>query len=379
FGSRVHGDFAGSPGDGVPSWEDPRTWICFGEEPLTSYEFAGLAAHLVLCLDRAGAPDASGLLPEAITAWNWAEANVQPSEAGIVRDARLYAAACLYRAMGDAAYQTEFAAALLVSDTYASVFDYQDQRHGIWSYVLADGVPSLDVALRDDLRTATVQFAEDWNMFAWERRNFRFGGYWWTPMLIGQATTPFMLATVAAHHLTDDPRYLDALTTTSDYFLGGNPTNMVWVTGLGDRSPEQVLHLDSWYDDTAAPVPGIVPYGPHRGEDDQWIGPWDTDYARQRGVYPPVDAWPGHELWFENRYCPITNEYTVHQNIAPAAAVYGYLCAPNVAVVGVGDLLAVLAAWGPCADCPADRNGDGTVDVNDLLSVLAAWGTSTCD
>ncbi|MHC4947266.1 MAG: hypothetical protein ACYTG1_03255 [Planctomycetota bacterium] len=42
--------------------------------------------------------------------------------------------------------------------------------------------------------------------------------------------------------------------------------------------------------------------------------------------------------------------------------------------VDVGDLLAVLGAWGPCgAACPADVNGDGTVDVTDLLAVLAAW------
>jgi hypothetical protein len=46
-------------------------------------------------------------------------------------------------------------------------------------------------------------------------------------------------------------------------------------------------------------------------------------------------------------------------------------------VVDVSDLLALLAAWGPCADpnnCPADINGDGVVDVTDLLALLSAWG-----
>lgn len=46
------------------------------------------------------------------------------------------------------------------------------------------------------------------------------------------------------------------------------------------------------------------------------------------------------------------------------------------AVIDVADLLAVLAAWGPCLACDADTNGDGQVDVADLLAVLAAWGTS---
>jgi hypothetical protein len=42
--------------------------------------------------------------------------------------------------------------------------------------------------------------------------------------------------------------------------------------------------------------------------------------------------------------------------------------------IGVGDMLALLAAWGPCAPpCPADFNGDGVVNVADLLFLLALW------
>ncbi|MHC4416623.1 MAG: right-handed parallel beta-helix repeat-containing protein [Planctomycetota bacterium] len=46
-------------------------------------------------------------------------------------------------------------------------------------------------------------------------------------------------------------------------------------------------------------------------------------------------------------------------------------------VVGILDLLALLAAWGDCpvqADCPADLDGDGTVGILDLLILLANWG-----
>ena len=43
--------------------------------------------------------------------------------------------------------------------------------------------------------------------------------------------------------------------------------------------------------------------------------------------------------------------------------------------VNVTDLLALLAAWGPCAaPCPPDINTDGNVNVTDLLTLLAAWG-----
>jgi hypothetical protein len=62
------------------------------------------------------------------------------------------------------------------------------------------------------------------------------------------------------------------------------------------------------------------------------------------------------------------------------------LCVADIAppggdgAVNVNDLLAVINAWGPCANpqsCPADiapPGGDGAVNVNDLLAVINAWG-----
>lgn len=42
--------------------------------------------------------------------------------------------------------------------------------------------------------------------------------------------------------------------------------------------------------------------------------------------------------------------------------------------VGIGDLLAILAAWGPCAgSCAADLDGDCLVGLGDLILVLAGW------
>ncbi len=47
-------------------------------------------------------------------------------------------------------------------------------------------------------------------------------------------------------------------------------------------------------------------------------------------------------------------------------------------VVGITDLLLLLASWGACpaapTHCPGDVNGDGRVGIVDLLAVLAAWG-----
>ncbi len=46
-------------------------------------------------------------------------------------------------------------------------------------------------------------------------------------------------------------------------------------------------------------------------------------------------------------------------------------------LVSTGDLLIVLADWGPNPDLPGNVNGDGHVNVNDLLIIIGAWGP--CD
>jgi hypothetical protein len=48
-------------------------------------------------------------------------------------------------------------------------------------------------------------------------------------------------------------------------------------------------------------------------------------------------------------------------------------------VVNTSDLLAVINAWGPCANCPpalcpADIDGDCQINVGDLLVVINNWG-----
>jgi hypothetical protein len=46
--------------------------------------------------------------------------------------------------------------------------------------------------------------------------------------------------------------------------------------------------------------------------------------------------------------------------------------------VGFGDILRIIAAWGPCgAPCPEDLSANGVVDFADVLAVIAAWGACT--
>jgi endoglucanase len=171
----------------------------------------------------------------------------------------------------------------------------------------------------------------DAEMESAHRRALRWGGDWGMPMLVGQQTTPWVAAIAVASQVTktSDPtasrRYFGAVETTADYFLGTNPLNQTWVSGLGPKFPRDPFHMDSWYEEGVYPRPGIVPYGPWRKEHDQGSGPWDQDWAN-KSVYPPIDQWPGAERWFNNRCSPLNGEFTISQNLAPSALVYGFLC-----------------------------------------------------
>ena len=110
--------------------------------------------------------------------------------------------------------------------------------------------------------------------------------------------------------------------------LGCNALNTTWVTGLGPRHPNQIFHMDAWYNGQDGFHPGLIPYGPWRKQKDLGQGPWDVAWPHGT-VYPSIDEWPGNERWFDNRCSPMNSEFTVHQNLGPAAAVFGFLCAPS--------------------------------------------------
>jgi hypothetical protein len=117
-----------------------------------------------------------------------------------------------------------------------------------------------------------------------------------------------------------------ALYNTCDYFLGGNALNQTRVTGLRPRYPTQIFHMDPWHNGLGRFHPGLITWSPRRKEKEAGAGPWDPDWPNPT-LYPLIDAWPGSERWSSNRRSPMASEFTIHQNLGPAAAIFGFLCA----------------------------------------------------
>ena len=342
-GLRICGDAFGSDNPNnilAGSWQDTnRTWVASGEDPWSTYRYAGACVHLAYCLSLTGAPDPEGIdwVGEAAAAYAWAATNTLAGDntntlLGPLAYARAYAAAALFRITGAKAYETQFSDDE-ASVTSTTVLAQGDAAYPVMLYALGGGAANYNSTLLNRMRSALLATADEYAINTSSKRSLRWGGNFWMPMLVGQQTAPAVLEVAAGYAVarTTNPaqaqQYLGILYTTCDYFLGGNSLNMTWATGLGVRHPNQVFHIDSW---CLGYHPGMIPYGPWRTEtaNPTWVT--DHDWPNLT-VYPAITNWPGNERWYDNRWSPMNSEFTISQTIAPSAAIFGLLCAPGPA------------------------------------------------
>jgi endoglucanase len=339
-GSRVCGDHFGEDGEGVPSYKDVnRTWILSGEDPHSTFKYAGLAAQFAICLQKLEISDPEGVdwTKEAREAWQWAIANTlagdentKPAMNHHLKDIRAFAAASLYQITGETIYHDRVKADLATLSATTALGDEKKWAPYIYANLSAD--KETDIMLKTKAMQAVVKTADDQVITA-ETRACRWGGNFWFPMLVGQGTTPMVFETILAWNLIKETNpakaqnYMAMIHNTADYFLGNNPLNKTWITGLGLRRPERVFHMDAWYNGKNEMHPGITPYGPWK--DDPGFtgqGAWDVKWS-YKSIFPTsISVWPGHERWFGNYTSPLNAEFTVHQNTILNAVIYGFLC-----------------------------------------------------
>lgn len=339
LGLRICGDHFGgdlrADGTTKASWQDiDRKWIVSGEDPVSTFRYAGVAAHLAHCLALAGVKDPENVdwETEASESYAWAIRRSLPKDEDVVRSQRVYAAAGLFRLTGDPDYERQVDAD---TNGFKPNEDLQrDRAYGPWVYLLGGGKGVARPDLIQRLKTCVMNSCERVAITTSERRGLRWGGYWHMPMLVGQQTTPTILEGMIGHALTktDNPEkakaFRSAVATTCDYVLGTNALNQTWVTGLGVRHVREVFHMDAWYNGLGQVHPGIVPYGPWRTDGGVGKGPWDNSWSNST-VYPTIKNWPGNECYFENRNCPLSAEFTIHQTTCYAASVFGWMCSPK--------------------------------------------------
>jgi endoglucanase len=324
----------GHPVPGTQSWNDPLHLYAYAPDPRCSYLLAWSAAKAARALRLAKKTKEAGeYLASAEKAWTWAEAN----QGAALPDQRNQAAAELYALTGKPAYHEAFKATSIWATSPAAQareHNRHDQQAGAYSYVKYVPEAKADATLRAAIVAALARQGEEW-IAAADRRAFRFAASPWRPMNWGLGSVPDVDELILAYGVKPDPRLVDAVASSCAWTLGGNPLNLVWVTGLGERRITEVLHIDSWFQanrsGTDDAVPGMVPGGPTAfREASRGIHGFS-----QRSFDPPMKDWPIAEQFAGNRYDPGMCEHTPVM-IGQAAAAYAFMHAQGMAASAKG-------------------------------------------
>lgn len=325
------------------SWLDTTTWWCQPENANDTFSYAAAAAQYAYCLQIAGATTATvnEWKNEAISAYAWADEKTDYSN-----DLKFLAASWLYKLTKEGQYLTDVKS---LYNTLNSVgLDISRTMPSNTQWAVFANATNENTSFATE-KTTYVNLVKQW---ADDQYKVAFGGlpswtnmsrgtamrvsiYEYMPQVTGTISTPHVIQSIVAYELTNTKKYLNVVQTTADYMLGGNPLNTVWVTGLGDNPVEHAFKVDEHnkINNTTTFQPGIVPYGLHTmsmDDPNSYGGTcYGTGIAWNRSIYPSRDKWPMHEGWFNSRYAILTGEYTVSQNIAPAASVYAYLSAQS--------------------------------------------------
>jgi hypothetical protein len=207
-----------------------------------------------------------------------------------------------------------------------------------------------------------VQFADEHTVARANQRALRQTPGWDFGICCSIQTSVNSPILTVAYTLTRDRKYLDTLIAGMDFTMGSNPMNMSWVTGLGSRSPRELLDINSFYQHGGEMVPGLIP-----------LGPGVPNESFSKTFYPEFKEWPGMEQWAEDRLWPMTNEFVVN-NSARTAAMFGFLCDENTKPKPLA-----LDGMGITGQYFGDANFQNLISTQVDRTVDFFWGTSVPD
>jgi hypothetical protein len=99
---------------------------------------------------------------------------------------------------------------------------------------------------------------------------------------------------------------------------------MTFTTKLGHRYPEFPLQCNRYSMHAPEPYAGYTVYGFHDQRPPWWVTQWTVTPGNSA---PEIGKWPVAESYWDVQSWPMVNENTVHQSMAPAVYVWGYLAA----------------------------------------------------
>ena len=214
------------------------------------------------------------------------------------------------------------------TDPKNSVYKYEShsQSDAAWVYVTTKR-KGINADIKKNCQAAIIREAKR-RIEAQQNAAFKWMKDPYRPAFGGALSVPDCVHAIYAHILTGDVNYLKAVILASQTGAGANPLNMSYTTGVGHKYPKNPLHIDSRVSLQDAPA-GITVLGP---VDYTALGESDLYYHKVAGkyCYPEINKWPVIESYWDVFWYPMMCEFTIQNNIAPNAFVWGYLAARGI-------------------------------------------------
>jgi endoglucanase len=319
---------------GEASWQESLPILAYASDPWSSYLYVTGAAQIALWFDDRDPGKAAIYRNSALRAMDYAERQLPQDKhrnTFQLRDARNLAALSMLRMSANATPATQakwhkiFVATTQFNDPSQPIakWNAHDQREAAFLYLRlppAQTQPQLRANINRAFFRAADQIAQSTEISAhqWAKEDDYAPIGWGSGLSTPRATT-----LLRAHYLSQDDRYLKAATRSTQFAAGANPLNMVYTTGLGQRSPQHPLIIDHRITGQAPP-PGITVYGPMNPK--AYPDDWFTQLMAP-AVYPAWSQWPTTEAYFDIYTAVGMSEFTVMQTIGPTAYTWGYLAA----------------------------------------------------
>jgi hypothetical protein len=242
------------------------------------------------------------------------------------RDLKFMAAAYLYNVTGDKTWEDAMSKECAITVPTSEVETGKgNQLWGCAAYLMCARYkwrPINNTQLLDNMKAAVINEAIKKNVSnttKWPSRRSSNPAHLWFQST--QEVQAVCVAHAVATEAADKEALLKALILEADWGLGRNPMNMVQMTGLGSRCPQQIFTTGR-NDGVLGVHPGHTPYM----NADAWGGGYmaDPQYYAKKG-YPAWKQWPHGEALWEAPYCYSNNEFTPQQSMRGKMCLLGYL------------------------------------------------------
>lgn len=290
----------------------------FKKSTSAALDFAAVAAKFSRAIASIDAAYAKQCVNAAVRAWNWAETNPTiafTNPEGVITgqygdenftQERYWAAAELYVATKEQAY-LDYLTNNPIDFTFQPGESWANHMHYLGAFTILDHAS--DIELATILKTKILKTADDLvrrsktNAYFQPISDFQWGSN------SDVMNSAYLIA--QAFRLDPKPLYLETVQEITDYIFGKNALGYSFLTGYGDKTPQNIHQRQSAADGIAEPLPGFLSGGPNAKKQ-------DAHEVQYPDITYPMTTWVDQVPSFAS------NEICLNWN-APLTYVLGFL------------------------------------------------------